>query len=70
MIMQIKDVRSIVECERDLWKCRADDGKRRIHEGNYSAISQFYDAMAKWEVLSDLIFKIDMYEIEKKKVID
>ena len=62
--MTIKDVKSIVEHDRDVWKCRAHDYKMYVDAGNDDAIHRFYDAMSKWEVLSDLLFAIDMYECE------
>lgn len=62
--MTIKDVRSIVEHDRDVWKCRAHAYRMNADAGNDDAIARFYDAMSKWEVLSDLLFAIDMYEHE------
>lgn len=62
--MTIKDVRSIVEHDRDVWKTRASSYRMNVDAGNDDAITRFYDAMSKWEVLSDLLFAIDMYEHE------
>lgn len=62
--MTIKDVRSIIEHDRDIWKTRASGYKMCAETGSADAITRFYDAMSKWEVLSDLLFAIDMYEHE------
>lgn len=62
--MTIKDVISIVEHERDIWKTRASGYKMCADTGSTEAIHRFYDAMSKWEVLSDLLYLIDTYEIE------
>lgn len=58
------DVRSIIEHERDIWKTRANVYTMCADTGTPDVIPRFHDAMSKWEVLSDLIFKIDTYEIE------
>lgn len=57
--MVIKAVRAIVEHDRDVWKSRAQS--YRMCAGDEDAQRRFYDAMSKWEVLSDLLFEIDMY---------
>lgn len=62
--MVIKDVRSIVEHERDVWKTRASGYKMCADTGSGDAIRRFYDAMSKWEVLSDLLYLIDTYKLE------
>lgn len=63
--MAINDVRSIVEHERDVWKTRASGYKMCADTGSADAIHRFYDAMSKWEVLSDVLYLIDTYEIEE-----
>ena len=44
--MTIKDVRSIIEHDRDIWKTRASGYKMCAETGSADAITRFYDAMS------------------------